>query len=86
MFIIEKLKGWALTALAVLSVLLGAYVMGGRASRKAADTKHKYDDALRAAAGAKGSHDAAIETDRLPDGGAGGVLRRDWVRDDSKEK
>lgn len=32
----SRLQGWALTALAVLAVLVGAYAMGGRAARKAA--------------------------------------------------
>lgn len=84
MFVIEKLKGWALTALAVLLVLVGAYAMGGRASRKSAEKKKELDDALRAAAGAKGVHDATLETRKLPDGGAGALLRRDWVRDDDE--
>lgn len=32
----SRLQAWALTALAVLAVLVGAYAMGGRAARKAA--------------------------------------------------
>lgn len=84
MFVIEKLKGWALMALAVLLVLVGAYAMGSRASRKSAETKRKYDDALRNAAGAKGVHDATLETKKLPDGGAADVLRSDWLRDDDE--
>jgi hypothetical protein len=83
MFLItEKLKAWALTAWAVLLVLVGAYVMGGRASKKAAEKKANYNEALRSAAGAKGAHDAELDTRKLPTGGAADQLRRDWMRDD----
>lgn len=78
--ILDKLKSWALTALAVLLVLVGAYAMGGRASKKSAEKKRNYDEALRSAAGAKGVHDAELETRRLPAGGAADELGRDWMR------
>lgn len=80
MLIIEKMKGWALTALAVLLVLVGAYAMGGRASRKAVKAKTDLNNARREAAGAKGVHDATLETNKLPDGDAGIQLRNDWMR------
>jgi hypothetical protein len=83
--ILGKLQAWALTILAVLAVLVGAYVKGGRAAKAAADKQRELDDARRAAAGAKGVHDAAIETNRLRDGDAADQLRRDWMRDDDKK-
>ena len=81
MMFIEWLKAKALMVLAVLLVLFGAYAMGGRASRRSAESKRNYDDALRAAAGSKGVHDAEVEVRKLPDGGAADQLRRDWMRD-----
>lgn len=78
--ILDKLKSWALTALAVLLVLVGAYAMGGRASKKSAEKKRNYDEALRSAAGAKGKYDAELDTRRLPPGGAFDELGRDWMR------
>lgn len=81
MTIMTRLHAWALTALAVLLVLVGAYAMGGRASKKAADRKREYDDALRAAAGAKGVHDANVTVRSMPDGAAADKLRDDWMRD-----
>jgi hypothetical protein len=81
MMIVEWLKAKALLALAVLAVLIGAYAMGGRAARRSAESKRNYDDALRAAAGAKGVHDAEVEVLKLPAGGAADQLRRDWMRD-----
>jgi hypothetical protein len=82
MGILTRLQAWALTALAVLLVLFGAYALGGRAAKKSADQKKKYDDALRAAAGAKGVHDAEAEVRAMPTGGAADKLRSDWMRDD----
>lgn len=81
LLILDKMKSWALTALAVLLVLVGAYAMGGRASKKSAEKKRNYDEALRSAAGSKGVHDAEMETRRLPTGGAADELSRDWMRE-----
>jgi hypothetical protein len=81
MLIVERLKAWALTLVAVVLVLLGAYAMGGRKARQAAEKKRNYDDALRAGAGAKGVHDVEVEVRKLPAGGAADQLRRDWMRD-----
>jgi hypothetical protein len=83
LFVVEKLKSWALTFLAVLAVLVGAYAIGGRKARRAAEAKHNYDEALRAGAGAKGVHDVEVEVRKLPTGGAADQLRRDWMRNDS---
>jgi hypothetical protein len=78
--ILTRLQGWALTAFAVLLVLLGAYAYGGRKARRATELKYDYEEAARAAAGAKGRYDAELETRELPEGGAADELRRDWMR------
>ena len=83
--IIERLKSWALMALAIVLVLLGAYVKGGRVAAKSAKQRRDLEEAQRAAAGAKGVHDAELETRKLPDGGAVTELRNDWMRDDDKK-
>ena len=80
MTIMTRLQGWALTALAVLLVLFGAYAWGGRTARRATTLKYDYEEAARAAAGAKGRYDAELETRELPEGGAANELRRDWMR------
>jgi len=82
MMIVTWLQSKALMILAVLAVLVGAYAMGGRASRRSAQKQHDYDEALRTAAGAKGVHDAETEVRAMPTGGAADELRNDWVRDD----
>lgn len=38
---LSRLQAWALTALAVLAVLAGAYAMGGRAARRSAELEEE---------------------------------------------
>jgi type III secretory pathway component EscV len=80
--LMARLQGWALTTLAVLAVLVGAYAYGHRTAKKAAKKESDLAEAQRATAGAKGVEDARREVDKLPDGGAADELRRDWMRDD----
>jgi len=82
--IFGKLQGWALTTLAVLAVLVGAYGYGHRAATKAAKKEGDLAEAERIKAGSKGVQDAQREVDRLPDGGAADELRRDWMRDETE--
>lgn len=81
-----RLQGWALMALAVLLVLAGAYVKGGRAAKAAANKKRDLDEARRAAAGAKEVHDAELETRGMGDGDAERELRRDWMRNGDQKR
>lgn len=83
--ILAKLQGWALTTLAVLAVLVGAYGLGHRAAAKSAKKESDLAEATRATAGTKGVEDARREVDKLPDGGAADELRRDWVRDEAAD-
>lgn len=77
---ISRLKSWSLTILAVLLVMVGAYAAGGRAARKAADQQREYEEARRAAAGAKGVQDARREISKMSSSDVRDELRRDWVR------
>ncbi|MNK80463.1 hypothetical protein D3C87_1001780 [compost metagenome] len=83
--IMARLQGWALTTLAVLAVLVGAYAYGHRTAKKAARKENELAQAERISAGAKGVQDAQREVDMLPDGGAGDELRRDWLRNEPEE-
>lgn len=77
---ITRLKSYALTALAVLLVMVGAYAAGGRAARQAAERKREYEEALRAAAGAKGIQDARLQVGKMSSDAVRDELRRNWVR------
>lgn len=77
---IARLQALALTVLAVLLVLTGAYLAAGRSARRAADLQHEADEARRSAAGAKESNRVEIEIEAMPDGDAAHELRNDWLR------
>lgn len=77
---ITRLKSWSLTVLAVLLVMVGAYAAGGRAARKAANQQREYEEARRAAAGAKGVQNAKFEIGKMSSDDIRDNLRRDWMR------
>lgn len=78
---IATLKRYAVAALAILLVLVGAYGAGGRASRRSLELKQAEDEAKRLQAANKGMRDAKNHVSNLPAGGAADELRRDWMRD-----
>lgn len=74
-----RLQGWLLMLGAVLLVLAGAYVAGGRAARKSAEL-----DQARRQAAAKGKADAvAQKIDALDDPAVRDRAGR-WVRHDGR--
>lgn len=82
--IVTKLQGWALTLAAVVLVLLGAYAIGGRAAKKAANKQQQFDEARRAAAGATEVHHANQEVEKMGNGAAAIQLRAEWMRPDAQ--
>lgn len=83
--VLLKLQSWALTALAVLAVLVGAYGYGHRKATASAKKDADLNKATRAAAGAQGVKDAQVHVDALPAGAADAELRRDWMRPDEPD-
>ena len=77
---IARLQSWALTALAILAVLVGAYAAGGRAARRSMELKQSRDDALRADAVVKGIRDARDEMSKMDIRDIRNDLRTKWVR------
>lgn len=75
-----KANAWALTGLAVLMLLLGAYTAGYRMASSAAEKRRKYEESARAAAGAKGVYDATAGLAKMVDSDMRAELRRDWLR------
>lgn len=93
--ILLRAQAWALTALAVILVLLGAYALGGRRARKAEEAKNEADRLRRDLAEEKGNaaaRDEAIKAGRarlnadlnaaaLAPGEAQRKLKDQWARD-----
>lgn len=78
--IMRRLQSWALSALAVLLVLVGAYSAGSRSARSAAKRDQEIDDAKRAMAVAEQLREVQREIDSKPPGAAADELRSDWMR------
>lgn len=79
---IATLQRYALAALAILLVLVGAYKAGTRAARRSFELEQAEAEAKRLRAANKGMRDAKEHVANLPAGGAADELRRDWMRDD----
>lgn len=90
-----RAQSWALTALAVVLVLLGAYALGGRRARKAEEAKSAADRLRKDLAVEKGNsaaretaieaadarRDAEVAAAALAPGEAQKKLRDEWARD-----
>lgn len=93
--ILLKAQAWALTALAVVLVLLGAYALGGRRAREAEEAKSEADRLRKDLAVEKGNtaakeaaieaaharRDAEVAAAALAPGEAQQKLRDEWARD-----
>lgn len=86
--LLTKAKAWALVALAVVAVLVGAYAWGGRRAKQAAALEaqaleaaraRKMEEAVRSAAEDRNHVDQEIG--RMPPGGATERLHNRWSRD-----
>jgi hypothetical protein len=90
-----RAKDWALTALSVLLVVLGAYALGGRRAKKAEQAHSEADRVKRDLALEKANSEAKdqiiqatetrnkveAEVEALPPGGAQQQLKDEWSRD-----
>lgn len=83
-----KIQGWALMALAVAAVLVGAYAAGGRSARRAAEVERLNRELAGEKAARKAQERARSDRNaidhavrNLPAGGAAERLRREWNRD-----
>lgn len=74
--ILTKLQSGALTALAVLLILFGAYTAGGRAARRSA----AYDKASEEAKTFRRVRDVENQTAVMGDGAITSELAANWVR------
>lgn len=86
--LLTKARAWALTALAVVAVLVGAYAWGGRRAKHAAALEaqaleaaraRKVEEAVRSAAEDRNHVDQDVG--RMPPGRAAERLRDEWSRD-----
>lgn len=74
---IARIQGALLTMAAVVLILFGAYALGGRAARRAVETK----DQKRRIEAAEDRRNVEIAVDRLPADDVHQRLRDRWTQD-----
>ncbi len=93
--LLPRLQSWALTALAVVAVLVGAYAYGGYRARKSQELKDENERLRKDLAVERGNvaardiavesmnarRDAEVEISHMAPGEAQRQLREEWARD-----
>lgn len=79
--LIARVKAFVMTATAVIAVLLGAYILGGRSARRAAEIKNQREENKRLQATVEIKNEAMGKVRGMGDSGVDAELAAHWVRD-----
>ncbi|WP_154943789.1 hypothetical protein [Klebsiella grimontii] len=79
--LIARFKAFVMTATAVIAVLLGAYILGGRSARRAAEIKNQREENKRLQATVEIKNEAMDKVRSMGDSGVDAELAAHWVRD-----
>lgn len=79
--LIARIKAFVLTAAAVTALLLGAYILGGRAARRAAQIKNQREENKRLQATVEIKNEATITVRGMGDSAVDAELAAHWMRD-----
>lgn len=78
---LSRFKGWIAALGFLIVALAAAFLKGNRQGRQAAKQEQAAKGAAAQQEGVEARNDAKNEVNKLPDGGAGDELKRDWMRD-----
>ncbi|APM29138.1 hypothetical protein ACB381_18040 [Klebsiella michiganensis] len=79
--LIAHVKAFVMTATAVIAVLLGAYILGGRSARRAAEIKNQREENKRLQATVEMKNEATSKVRRMGDSVVDAELAAHWMRD-----
>lgn len=79
--LIARFKALVMTVTAVIAVLLGAYVLGGRSARRAAEIKNQREESKRLNATVEIKNETTDKVRGMGDGGVDAELAANWMRD-----
>ncbi|HBL6736622.1 TPA: hypothetical protein LSH72_004010 [Klebsiella oxytoca] len=79
--LIARIKAFAMTASAVIAVLLGAYILGGRAARRSAEIKNQREENKRLSTTVEVKNETTTKVRRMDDGAVDDELSANWMRD-----
>lgn len=79
--LIAHIKTFVMTASAVIAVLLGAYILGGRAARRSAEIKDQREENKRLRATVEVKNETIDKVRRMDDDTVDSELSANWMRD-----
>lgn len=79
--LIARIKALVMTASAVIAVLLGAYILGGRAARRSAEIKNQREENKRLRTTFEVKNETTAKVRRMDDGAVDDELSANWMRD-----
>lgn len=79
--LIAHIKTFVMTASAVIAVLLGAYILGGRAARRSAEIKDQREENKRLRATVEVKNETIDKVRHMDDDAVDSELSANWMRD-----
>lgn len=79
--LIARIKAFVMTATAVIAVLFGAYILGGRAARRSAEIKNQREENKRLKTTVEVKNETTAKVRRMDDGAVDDELNANWLRD-----
>ncbi|HHT4259114.1 TPA: hypothetical protein ACTYZB_004780 [Klebsiella variicola] len=78
---IARFKAYLMTAAAVIALLLGAYVLGGRSARRSIEIRSQQEENKRLKTTVEVKNDVMEEIKRKDDAAVDAELNANWLRD-----
>lgn len=79
--LIARIKAFVMTASAVITVLFGAYILGGRAARRSAEIKNQREENKRLSTVTEIRNETTSKVRRMDDDAVDNELSANWMRD-----
>ncbi|WP_248187657.1 hypothetical protein, partial [Klebsiella pneumoniae] len=79
--LIARIKAFVMTASAVIAVLVGAYILGGRAARRSAEIKNQREENKRLSTTVEVKNETTAKVRRMDDDAVDDELSANWMRD-----
>lgn len=79
--LVARIKAFVMTASAVIAVLLGAYILGGRAARRSAEIQNQREENKRLRTVTEIRNETTSKVRRMDDDAVDSELSANWMRD-----
>ncbi|ELP0880817.1 TPA: hypothetical protein RRJ08_004026 [Klebsiella pneumoniae] len=79
--LVARIKAYVMTVSAVIAVLLGAYILGGRAARRSAEIQSQREENKRLRTVTEIRNETTSKVRRMDDDAVDSELSANWMRD-----